>query len=421
MPPKFRSATMHSIGRQALVNAGLWTSLDKSKLYNLALELFENVEDKNLLAPVLKLTAAAKTYGIFPHAYPNSLTPNDPASFEELAEHFSLPFSNEIHDHTQSLLSLSVEASLKGVHDFDDMLMIPLLKRLGLSTAGIVIVDEAQDLSSIQHELLSRMVMRGGRLIAAGDPHQAIYGFRGALSDSFSSLSRRFNSQIMPLTVSFRCPQAVVALAQQYVPEIQPHPDAPLGEIHYHSSGLISDIPPITLCRFNAPLVQLALRLITEGYTAEVVGRDIGKGLISLMKKISKKNLDSPTFISRLNTWAEKEITKKPRSKSRVRDKQETLTAIARTYPDMRSIQAHLDKLYPDPSSRSYKPAQYTLSTIHRAKGLEWPSVGILDYHSMPSRFAEQEWELQQEQNLAYVALTRSQNALHFINSEDYK
>jgi superfamily I DNA/RNA helicase len=45
-----------------------------------------------------------------------------------------------------------------------------------------------------------------------------------------------------------------------------------------------------------------------------------------------------------------------------------------------------------------------TLSTIHKAKGLEWQRVGIISFNPTP--------EPGQEENAIYVAVTRSQNDL---------
>lgn len=74
------------------------------------------------------------------------------------------------------------------------------------------------------------------------------------------------------------------------------------------------------------------------------------------------------------------------------------LHTIARSLPDVESIQKHLEKLFPDPKSPSYRPAKFHFSTIHRAKGLEWPRVMFLDSHLL-GKHAESPQEIQQEQN----------------------
>ena len=57
------------------------------------------------------------------------------------------------------------------------------------------------------------------------------------------------------------------------------------------------------------------------------------------------------------------------------------------------------------------------LATYHRSKGREWPRVFLLEHSERcPSRAARQVWQIEQEHNLAYVAFTRAQQSLVFIN-----
>ena len=62
--------------------------------------------------------------------------------------------------------------------------------------------------------------------------------------------------------------------------------------------------------------------------------------------------------------------------------------------------------------------APVLLSTIHKAKGLEWPNVVILEAGLMPSKYAKTPAEIQQENNLHYVAITRAQKQLIYLESD---
>ena len=73
-----------------------------------------------------------------------------------------------------------------------------------------------------------------------------------------------------------------------------------------------------------------------------------------------------------------------------------------------------IDKLFNDKIEGAIK-----LATIHKSKGLEAQRVLILDRGLIPSRYATQDWQLEQENNLMYVAITRSMDYLGFINSPD--
>ena len=59
------------------------------------------------------------------------------------------------------------------------------------------------------------------------------------------------------------------------------------------------------------------------------------------------------------------------------------------------------------------------LSTIHRAKGLEAKRVFILNFDDLPHYKPNlKQWERIQEQNLKYVAITRTLNDLYLVKSE---
>jgi len=429
MPRRFTTSTIHSACLTAIRNSGKYKKLPdrdplspKSKVYTITKEVMEELETPwDLQSPIMKLVSSAKTYGLIHRTFQREgLMLDEPESWESLAELFDIQFTEEIYLVARKVLEVSTTMALKeGILDFDDMLYISVLWPHRFARYPKIIVDEAQDLSSIQVNALTRMLMPGGRLVAAGDDRQAIYGFRGALTDSYSVLVDGFKMSEMPLTVSFRCPKAVITEAQKWVPDIESAPGSIDGEVIWHDNLSTLEVPNTVLCRNNAPLVRLALKLLVSGRTAEVAGRDIGKGLISLTKRITKKNLSTSEFLVRLKKWADREIERKPHTKPRVVDKQKALEALSEHHPDLRAVQQHLEKLYPDPRSINYRPAEVHLSTIHKAKGREWKDVLVLDPQLMPSKYASQEWEIKQEHNLAYVAVTRAQKTLHYAVSDE--
>jgi superfamily I DNA/RNA helicase len=95
--------------------------------------------------------------------------------------------------------------------DFDDMLCFAL--DADFPVVHNLCIDEAQDLSPVQHAILKRIAPK--RLIAVGDPAQAIYGFRGALSSSMEELEITFNLVRYPLSICYRCSRAVVEHANK--------------------------------------------------------------------------------------------------------------------------------------------------------------------------------------------------------------
>ncbi len=423
MPPKFPSRTMHGIGKDAISSSGKYSKIDSNKVGTIAKELCQEHDlSWNFIPVIAQLVSQAKTAGIKPNE--PGLFPDTPENWEYLADTYDIHFTPEIYALAHQALVRSNEISLKeGIIDFDDMLYIALLWPHRFARYKVIIADEVQDLNPLQHQMLSRMMLPGSRIFAAGDENQAIYGFRGAMTDSYSALISRFSMIAMPLTVSFRCPKAVVRVAQQYVPHIESAPDAIEGEVIHHSSLDIHSLPPVVLCRNNAPLIQLALHCLVNGISAEVAGKDIGRNLISLTKRIaSSKTSDSmrtSDFITRLEKWAETESAKKPRRRQQIQDKLIALKAICAIHPTLGHVRKHLESLYVNPDDDSRVPAQIHLSTIHKAKGREWPEILFLDSHLLPSKYAEQDWEIQQETNMSYVAVTRAQQILHYADLKD--
>jgi len=110
------------------------------------------------------------------------------------------------------------------------------------STYKVVLLDEYQDTSVLQTELLSTL-FSDHPVMSVGDPHQAIYGWRGAsagnLADFDRIFAREYPSDTFGLTISWRNPRAVLAAAnviaeplrgsQHDVGVLQPRPDAPEG------------------------------------------------------------------------------------------------------------------------------------------------------------------------------------------------
>ena len=424
--PSFPARTMHGIGKDAIASHFGKCQVDSKnqKTHSFVKQTLEELaESPKLIFPILSLIDKAQTAGIVPehHKY---LIEDTEENWITLAEKYDIRYSPLIHHIARSALIHSNTLALKEqIISFNDMLYIPLFFPIRVLQHSIVIIDEAQDLSPIQHALLRKMLRRNGRIIAAGDKNQAIYAFRGALNDSFSKLSDEFQTKNLSLTVSFRCPQAVVTEAKIYVPEIESAPSAIVGDVIHHEELRLTSLPRTILCRNNAPLIKTALKLFTKGHSVEVAGRDVGIGLKALTTRIaSGRNsnlMKSSDFLSRLLAWRGKELLRNPWAKERIKDKVETFMALSRVHPTLGDIRKHIGSLYIDPRDKNRRTVEFHFTTIHKAKGREWEEVLFLDPKLIPSKYATTPQELQQERNLAYVGITRAQKILHYCNSEN--
>lgn len=111
-----------------------------------------------------------------------------------------------------------------------------------LSSFDVMIVDEFQDLSLMDLEILNLVA---NKLVVVGDMKQQIYVFRGACSaitDMF--LQKRPDTTIIKLSKSFRCPQPIADLATRVIEPNRPEPIPFTGrDGEYDSESCINLIP----------------------------------------------------------------------------------------------------------------------------------------------------------------------------------
>ncbi len=86
----------------------------------------------------------------------------------------------------------------------------------------LVLLDEFQDTSTTQLSLLSRLFGQGHAVTAVGDPHQSIYGWRGASAQALQQFTTDFSSPanpvvVRPLTVAFRNSTSILDAANHIV------------------------------------------------------------------------------------------------------------------------------------------------------------------------------------------------------------
>jgi hypothetical protein len=173
-----------------------------------------------------------------------------------------------------------------------------------------------------------------------GDNMQAIYGFRGADSESLGRLKLEMNAAELGLTTTYRCGKKIVALAQELVPDFQAGEDNPEGEvIDLAGRHLVECVAPgdFVLSRLNAPLVSAAMQMLRAGVRARIKGRDIGSGLIALVNKLAKGRAANsvPEFLARVDSWQEAETlryraAKKEAKVEEVADKANMLIELGR-------------------------------------------------------------------------------------------
>ena len=309
----------------------------------------------------------------------------------------------------------------------DELLYLPVKLQLNFPAYDFVLQDEAQDASNVMLAMIERMAA-SGRLISVADRFQSIQGFTGAAADSVDRIIQRFTPTRLPLSICYRCPTSHLDLARRLVPGIQSKPDAILGEVNVVSSKRLIALAQqgdLIICRFTAPLVSTCLQLIKSGINARVRGRDIGVGLVVLTKKVP--GIFPGGFIQGLQNYCKPRIAqmKEDDRESELQALEDRMLAVMACFDsfgqECRSVLDFGDritKLFCDDDD--HPPV--TLATIHRSKGDEADRVWIIGCDFLPyTKKARHEWQIQQELNLTYVALTRAKQSLFLVPLNDEK
>jgi superfamily I DNA/RNA helicase len=260
-----------------------------------------------------------------------------------------------------------------------------------------------------------------------GDRHQAIYGWVGADNDAVDQIVKEFKCAMLPLTVTYRCPKEVVKLVNTLVPDLQSHEAATEGRVttisdaeFYKKDGWTSHLTAddAILCRKTRPLVETAMALIRRSIPCHVEGRDIGAGLIKLVNRFSARTVSD--LLDQIEIFKEIESQKliakgKETQAESIRDRCDTVVVLAEGCSSVDEVRVKITSLFKDGENEHKKTL--TLSTVHKAKGREWPRVFILGANLfMPSQWARQQWQIDQERNIQYVCYTRAQSELIFID-----
>ena len=313
--------------------------------------------------------------------------------------------------------------------DYTDMIVLPLFHKEYIPTYKYVFIDECQDLSRAQRELML-CAAKNGRFIAVGDRNQAINGFAGADCSSFDKIADQPNTIELPLSVNYRCGTNMIKLAQEIVPQIKAHDGAIKGEV-FHVKQLTKDLfkpNDMVLCRTSAPLVGLCMKLIENGITAVVKGKDIGQDLKNLIENANTKDIKA--LLAYLEEEKQKciNIIKEQRKCDdaaaknaakyiNLEDRCKCIENICMySIENTTQLKSYINKIFSDENIEN----AVMLSTAHKSKGLEANRVMILLPNKLPLKYPQQQkWQEIQEMNLKYVALTRARKELIFVDLKE--
>jgi ATP-dependent DNA helicase UvrD/PcrA len=407
--PKGDVKTLNALGHSIMLENRPRAKLNARKMQEIVKKIMgETGEQKEYGYTLSRVCGLAKNC-----AFGIGETPTDAQAFIDLidAYAFDIPF-DRLSDFAHVCHEAFEQSRLDETQfDFDDQLWTPVYNGWKFPFYNNTFVDECQDLSPIQHWMLRYMVLNGegGRIIAVGDRHQAIYGFRGASHSSMDDLKTMFDMKELPLSVSYRCAQRVVEEARQFFPELQWRDGAPQGEILWADSDPRTFTRHMIVCRTNAPLFRAILAHVRAKEPCQVLSNflDSFQSFIRGFKATYTSDL-----MAKLDRWFEREreaaLAKGKRGKlAGLYDRYETVKLLSGEFKfvsDMVEMVRGLGESTRGP----------IFATIHKSKGLEHEDVYILRPELLGGFGDLTEEQKQQEDNLHYVAITRAKNTLTY-------
>jgi DNA helicase-2/ATP-dependent DNA helicase PcrA len=315
------------------------------------------------------------------------------------------------------------------------------------------VVDEYQDVSPLQHQLLRLWLGTRRDLCVVGDASQTIYSFAGARSEYLLDFERENpGSTVVRLEQNYRSAPAVIdtanrlmrgrsgALTLHAVHDAKPGDEVPApaafeddrAEARAVAQSIAAELAGgarpesiAVLYRVNVQAAALEQALGDLGISYQLRGSrrffdlpEVRQAVMTL-RAASVAATDEPLFKSvsdvlRTLGWS----VQPPEGRGAVRERWESLNAImglVDEFPEGATFRRFTDELMARQAGQ-HEPtmAAVTLATLHAAKGLEWDSVYVIGLSEglVPISYASSFEQIDEERRLLYVGITRARRRL---------
>jgi DNA helicase-2/ATP-dependent DNA helicase PcrA len=319
------------------------------------------------------------------------------------------------------------------------------------------VVDEYQDVSPLQHQLLSLWLGTRTDLCVVGDASQTIYSFAGARSDYLLGFEREHpGATVVRLEQNYRSTPSVIDVANRLMRgrsgaltlrpaeiaggarDVDPVPEPTAFEDDRAEARAVAQRIAVELAAGSRPEhIAVLYRVNVQSAALEQALGDLGisyqirgakrffdlpevRQAVMSLRAASLAATDDPLFKSvsdvlRSLGWS----VQPPEARGAVRERWESLNAImglADEQPPGRTLRAFTDELLARQAGQ-HEPTMsaVTLATLHAAKGLEWPSVYLVGLSEglVPISYATTFEQVDEERRLLYVGITRARERLH--------
>jgi len=314
--------------------------------------------------------------------------------------------------HQDSTTLLERCKTLTGFIEFVDMLWLGA-QSVKQPVYDLGFVDESQDISTCAFHLITRLCKN---VVFCGDRNQAIYAFAGASEEMYNTIEKQSDA-VLPLLTTQRCPKFICDLANGVRPGGIIHgPNQEQGEhqtLTYDSlPEKIRDYPgpkTLVLSRTNAALVGCALRLHKKGVPCRIINKELSDHVLGFLYQFSTRDIHK--LRRNVEAWRDRQGSSRNALWAAMANDQADaamhLLNRVQTWNDLTALIKETFETHHD---------GVRLSTIHGAKGLEASNIFILNPPiELPAAMAHP-ISKEQEINLHFVALTRSNKNLYWVH-----
>lgn len=246
--------------------------------------------------------------------------------------------------------------------DFDDMLLLCLEKLKSKEITQVfdyVLIDEVQDTSLVQFQILKHLISAPTKTILVGDIDQGIYKFRGASFDLIEKYRATYSPKVYMLTQNYRSAPAIVECANRLIEKNKKRPE----------KVLFSDLK-----------IEASIK-------------------IYLYSNISD-------FLFELKNY----LTSQRNQQAKINE----ICLLVRRNQERVLIEQELKHGF---RFFEYLPQIYT---VHESKGLEFKTVFIVGLNEgvFPDTKTNALLDIEEERRLMYVAITRAKQNLFLVSFE---
>ena len=341
-----------------------------------------------------------------------------PARDEDNGEDHATTDREEMIRICRRTLEICYEERAKSI-DYDNQLWLPIVLKMAFTQYDYVLVDEVQDLSAVQIQMILRSCKPGGRIIAVGDERQCIFAFRGADYRTMTRVREALGAKVLPLSVCYRCAAGIVREAKAIVPDIEAAPGAPEGIVRTTLLDKVgSEVQPgdFVLSRTNAPLMELCMDLLRQGRPAVIAGVDVTEKFESMILRSRAKDVEG--LLAWVQGWLDREVERLERKNidpKRAEDLAACMRVLCEGVETLDQVRGRMRDMFAEKASDD----MIVLSSVHRAKGLEKDRAFLLCWTFCTEREDQTEAERIEEENLLYVAITRAKKELIYVQERE--